>query len=756
MTQQLFFEPETYLEKTAAEAELPEDPNQWPQEVLQELYKQVPYIADFEPHVNMDRVDGEKGFGFGHVEVMNQTEAQSGTEPDQLSAAGIRSVRVPIIIKNGKLCPFDILITDDSKMRPLTEGRLRAAIFRPQAFDVTGRSPGDQSMIGQLYPPYRQNYGFGGGGVAMDAGMGKEGSAEFTTSQAEADMIEMLGGREKTAAALDDYFASEGIRHGRLGKKTAEGEAKLGMLDEFIEKNAAAKGCMKACLNRGGKEKCACVGDTTKTGSVLQAILSTINESDYTKFAEAVSPVEMQAAMAQNKYAIGESLSVLAGYDSNRSKIASVLQNFIRPTVVQIMTTEDGYLVKSANHKFWNPATELIQRGELIQRFGEKIALAADTDGAVTMAEGAETMEPEADADAAKSGAITESGLYKVMDTQGNEHIGQVIVGLVDSDGTELPLSMFTNGSKAAVQGDIIGTPAGEAFELPTGDLEQKKGYGFFFSNQNGELMATIPFDLQASFQGPDGVSTSQGETFDGRAAEVSVQPNVQTVVGTPDGKTLIPQGWQWSPLESSDALDLASTEAEEPKEAAARRSIAMVDVRCDGATFSIEGPALSKVATADKQFMDIDQAMFLLAGLGVDQKYGVAKLGQAYAQREPIAVRAGRVIETSDSQKTAAMKAALALDLPNLRKDLVKEAAHIPDPIAVDTVLSLGFINPENVMTFVSYLPVLEDAQSRMCELLVASRLGLQNISSSALEKAIRSTEEALEGLKILAFQGG
>ena len=84
-----------------------------------------------------------------------------------------------------------------------------------------------------------------------------------------------------------------------------------------------------------------------------------------------------------------------------------------------------------------------------------------------------------------------------------------------------------------------------------------------------------------------------------------------------------------------------------------------------------------------------------------------------------------------------------------------MKEAALIPDPTAVDTVLSLGFINPENIMTFVSYLPTLEDSQAKMCDLLLAARVGLTDVSSTALERAIRSTEEAVEGLKVLAFQG-
>jgi hypothetical protein len=56
--------------------------------------------------------------------------------------------------------------------------------------------------------------------------------------------------------------------------------------------------------------------------------------------------------------------------------------------------------------------------------------------------------------------------------------------------------------------------------------------------------------------------------------------------------------------------------------------------------------------------------------------------------------------------------------------------------------------------MSFIGSLPVLEQAQSRLCDLLLASRLGLQNIPQSALEKSIRAVEETLEGLKILAFR--
>ena len=146
---------------------------------------------------------------------------------------------------------------------------------------------------------------------------------------------------------------------------------------------------------------------------------------------------------------------------------------------------------------------------------------------------------------------------------------------------------------------------------------------------------------------------------------------------------------------------------------------------------------------------------MFLLAGLGVEQGYGVTKLAHAMTGDRPEAVRIGRFITTAFEANLDALGSAREklASIPQLKVDLVKEAAVITDPMAVDTVLSLGFINPENLMTFVSYLPQIDDAQMKLCELLLSTRLGLQSIPESALERAVRSTEEVIEGLKVIAF---
>ena len=805
MTEPLFIQPDVTFEKLSAEVDLSEDPNQWPHEVLQELYKQVPYIADFEPSVEMQKVDSERGYGIGQVILSIQSEAQQGTDPEMLEATGVRSVRIPLVIKERKLSPFDLLVNDTAKVLPLTENRLRTALFRPQMFDVTSQTPGDQSMIGQLYPPYRQNNGFGGGGMMMGAGMGKQSSAggleeflledEKTAGLARGRrLLERLG--KDTAKGVD---APTSVRDAlrREIRKTSDRAFKVGMRGEDYLKSRGYKH-HSAAVDAAKKKHLARLEKTSsvleeeliadleskdagfrqivpfkKTSSLLRATFHSYNESDIDGFFNKLSSDDgLQAAYSGNREAIIGPLSVLAGNSPlTLEKRASALEGAIASTVTQLTKTASGYQVKTANHAFWRPEVRELSRRDVVQTYGEKVALAADEAGQVTMMQGEGAAEPNT-LDIPQPEPIEAPGVYKVtVDDEGKkELIGAAIPNLIDSDGTPLPLVLFTNGSHTAVQPDIVGISAGDTASLPTAF---PGGAGAFFSQgKDGKLMATIPMELSASYSMPGEPSTFKGETFDGREVEVSIQPNIQTVMGTPEGKMLIPTDWQWTPLGSSESVGLVGHDSgnesapedwhegsdredpgleEEPEEAKESHVV----VRGDHDCFTLTGPAVEKLAHEETHNISLDQAMFLLAGLGVEQGYGVTKL--AHSLNGPEHVRTGRRITTADEQeKWAAARAQEYVSMvPRLKRDLTKEAAVIPDPTAVDTVLSLGFINPENVMTYVSYLPTVEDAQAKMCELLLASRVGLSDIPSSALERAVRSTEEVIEGLKILAFQG-
>jgi hypothetical protein len=661
----LFITPKLQFEKVAAEYALPEDPNAWSNEVLQELFKQAPYVADYEPAIVLDKVDAERGYGFGHVEVSNKTEIQPGATVAGLEAAGIKHVKIPILIKNRRLQPFDVMINETGEVLPLTEGRLRAAIFRPASFDITGKTPGDMSMVGQLYPPFRQNFGFGGGGGVMSAGMGKEGSAQ---------------------------------------------------------------------------------------GSLLETILPTILSEHYEEFFTKIASSDMQAAYVANRCFTQPALKKLAMWEK-----AELPEPDVTPTIVQISKLDVGYAVKTASHHFWAPKTETWDRGQVCKTFGTKVAMDVDMNGSMTM--GLDEPKPALDTEVDKYDFIKEFGIYKCRTEDGKDIIGYVFPNLIDVDGTPLPLYLFTNGSEKAVQGDLVGINVGGGASLFEGP---PRGTGCFYQLlPNGRAQATIPMTIVATLASPGESSgvTLHARTFDGRQIEVEVQPNIQKVLGVGDTKMLVPETMCWLPLDSAKDVSLLGDPdtADAQTKMASVNPVLTIEIRSSGPdSFSLSGLPIEKLASEQRNFLTFDEALFILGAAGADLKQSCEKLASALQWNATFSVQADRGIVTDRQMMESSVKVAAQVlsKIPDLRQDLVKEAAAIPDPTTVDTVLSLGFINPENISSFIAYLPKIDGAQKKMCELLLVSRLGLRDLPTSALEKAIRATEEVIQGLKVLAFQ--
>lgn len=655
----------TFERKTAAaEVALPEDPNAWGPELIQELYKQVPYVADFDPEPVMTQTDGQRAFGFGYVLVSNKTELPPEAPKQTLEAAGVKRVRIPIVIKDGKLQPFDLLITEDGKTLPLTEMRLREALFRPQTFDMTSRTPGDTSLMSQLYPPFRQNFG-GAAGMSVQADMGKTGSAV----------------------------------------------------------------------------------------SPLGAALESVTATDYNAFLQALADERIQAAFAKNAHAAAGAFTLFAkATPVDLEKRASVFMHMLTPSVAQIVKDVDGYVVKTASHHMWAPVVQRIDRGGLITRFGDKVALAADLNGGVTIANDA--AEPEAQDQGPPPELIKDFGVYRVQDETGRDLLGYVFPNLLDLDGTKLPMALFTNGSQSAVQGEIVGVKVGDAPPFQEG---RPKGTGVFCTMDEGEAEATLPLTVHNAFTNmSEGTEvTLMAETMDGRAIEIRQQPNLEKMMIV-DDTLLVPAHYRWLSLEGSESVVLASEPETIGKAAHAMAMAETVVIRGAGNSFSLDGLPVDKIAAEERHFVDADAALFLLAGLGVDLEHAQRKIAFASTGAAPVEVRTHRAIETATDQALGAMKIASEQlqHLPDLRRDLVKEAAVIPDPVAVDTVLSLGFINPENIASMIRSLPKIEEGQRRMCELLLAARLGIKEIPIYAIERAVHATEEVIEGLKVLAFQ--
>ena len=350
--------------------------------------------------------------------------------------------------------------------------------------------------------------------------------------------------------------------------------------------------------------------------------------------------------------------------------------------------------------------------------------------------------------------------MYQVQSVDGEMLTGVVITNLLDVDGTSLPISLFTDGQHAAVQDDISGMPVG-AFESPgTMPAEQASGHGCFYTDEGGVPRATLPLTLGATSQmpGEDQSPQMQAETFDGRQVSVSVQPYVATVVGVED-HMIIPQGWMWMPLDQAAEVSLAESPTEVGKVASASRELATVQLRAGGLDcFSLQGFPVEKLASDEREFLTQDQALFVLVGLGAEPNYALQKMATACGSvKKQATVRVGHALKLAAEVRGESYIDAQKFieSIPVYRHRLWKEAASISDPVAVDSVLSLGFLNPENIATYVGYLPTLDEAQRRLCELLIGSRLGLKEVPSGSVERAIRALEDTIEGLKLIAFQG-
>ena len=547
-------------------------------------------------------------------------------------------------------------------------------------------------------PPMRQNYGGGGGGGSgMSVGMGKEGSA----------LEDFLGAKAAAANVPNSTIP------------TPKGPTVRDIVPKF------------------------------KTGSILAAILPTLNISDYAKFAEALEGPALQAAFLKNGAATAPALKRLSGFNPvSVAKTASSLADSIAPTVVQVKKAHQGYQVKMASHHYWAPTERAADRGMIVRAFGEKVALAADETGSVTLGdEGvAEEKSPESEA-----AIIANFGLYRVKDEAGQELVGFAFPNLLDLDGTALPIVLFTNGSVTALQESIAGELVGKDSGLVFGP---QKGHGMFVRQlPNGGVDAMIPMTIKGGYA-EGGGQKMHVETYDGRETFVEVQPNIQHPLEQ-EGCCLVPADFKWMPLGGGETSLAAPEQWGQHKEA--QRALASVTARAGGPnSFSLSGFPLEKIAQSERDFLSVDDTLFLLAGLGTDLSYAAEKLAHSLAHHTPAEIRVGRSIKTAGEMRAGATKLAAERlsSLPDLRVNLIKEAAFIPDPLAVDTVLSVGFINPENIMTFVSYLPQIDQTQGKLCELLVAARLGLNDIPTSPLEKAIKSIEQVIEGLKVLAFQ--
>ena len=714
---------------------LSESPENWPQELTSELFKQLPFLSDYDVNVNLDRVEQNRGFAFGYADVANKTERPEVEHQE----TGLPHIRIPIVVMERATKPFSVFLNGE-KVMPLTEERIREALFNPATFDLSTNPPRDPSLVEATMPPQRSGIGMGG---------------EYKMASADPEMVLL----QKLGFKGDDVVKgglADKKKPSDFDKKSLKKGSKVE--EEHTSDKKMAKEIASDHLTEDSKyyEK---LDKMEKKGSLLLAIAPTISERDADSFTEKVAsdasiiagfkrsgiaPTLVEAFELTKRASAGDRLEALAGA--------------VEPTVVTFQKLPGGdFLVKSANvHAFIEKtaAGEVVPGQEVGQAIGQEQAQAmqpGQTATAVSQPVPEEQVEPEAPS---KAKPVEEFGQYKVQDSMGNSIMGHVFPTTLSWDGSfsEQPIALFTNGSAYAMQDSIVGELVGKGTNLPD---DEPRGDGAFYTVEGGDAVATGPVTIGSAAAGPDGLPHLQATDSFGNAIQIIQMEGLTAPQRISDVEMAIPSTWKFMRL--NNQTQLTGNEEQMGVGQGVQKAASAVTLFFNGSYNFTGGCGLEKISTDLRQDLDPVSAEFLLGVLGVDGATAKVKVSEA-RRKGQVKLANLKSITTMGERFATSTKTASALlsKMPNLRRNLIKEAAAIQDEGTVDAILSLNFINPENLSTFIGYIPHLEECSEKLAEMLLFSYLGMKELPEGAVEHAMKGLEEVLVGLKSLAQSEG
>lgn len=491
--------------------------------------------------------------------------------------------------------------------------------------------------------------------------------------------------------------------------------------------------------------------------SICTAIAGTINESDFGRFNEVFEDPSTRRMIEKNASVVECLTRLTSSPVHSTDKIASVAASRFAMgfDVVQVRPSGYGYTVKvSAAPQGMAPQQAQMTQQQAQQALPPEMLQAADQQGAATVT----NVQAEPDPLAEKMTPAKGFGLYKVTDaTTGKQLVGYVIPDLFDPvTGKSSSMHLFTNGSSYSVQPAITGSLLGVNFNLPIPENPEVRGLGVFIKHNEKAIIATVPYTIITKVT-VEGRGYMAAQDSMGNDIRIIPSEGLMKPVASSPSEIIIPADFKFLPLENPVHL-AGGTELMKAAQANAYHTMMELRAWQDGCR--LDGPVFDKIGSGEHDWAD---GVFWMAAAGVPQNLGSALLEKAASTGEPVRLFGLQPLSTREEFVEEARKEAAAaladVDIPqrvNLLKEIAavtfsKEASALVDTASVDAVLSLNFLNPENVETFVEHLPQLEHASTKLANIVLASQLGLQSIPKTAAVRAMFALEDVISGLKSL-----
>ncbi len=487
---------------------------------------------------------------------------------------------------------------------------------------------------------------------------------------------------------------------------------------------------------------------------LLGAISHTVPDQEVDQFLSGVTGNEALKVAAARNPVFEDALFKIAKFHAYPvEKTAEALVKSIKPNVVQLIKQADGnWSLKYANTNAYRPleakvgadqVSELTGGGDKIQEAGPGGTITLSTNAAQKTSLDNQRIE-----------VIDHFGFWKVWDAGSNQELFGWAIPVIDVEMHPLPLYVFlTMDGRFSIQDEIAGQQLQESLDsFPQGG-GTPQGDGVFLTPDVNSPMALGPFTIQSAAANPDGAQELNASTVWGEQINLAPTPGINTIQETGPSSFAIPAEMKWHPFQG-EPVALATSPLDVQDVLSSQQNSNSVDVSSSGkGEFSMDGAPVEKLARDQRHFIKSAEAEFLLVGMGLEptdarEVLARAETGEKVKLAGLLTITPLSYLHGQMTKKASQMLEAFPY---HLRRNLVKIAAALEDTETTDKILAMNFINPDNIATFASYLPEIDETASKLAEMLVAARLGMQQVPEQALESAMHNIEEVIEGLKLL-----
>jgi hypothetical protein len=674
------------------------DPSVWDVFITNRVRKIVDN-PDMDITIVWNMKDESKGYGVGSAIVTNKYNEQKFV--------------VPVILKNFKVAPLDVVITDRHAMR------------------LNNNTAADLLFNSNL-------------GSAVDDPMDLKGFSRPSQTGPDNNSGSIGGYDNSLTQNMDSYNFVQ------IAQKSASVDLRVAWLegnaDPFIEQNIFDK-------------------------SLLVDIYGTVENDQISKAA-----TELYVPEVLNKFSNEKSIFVdmlddkgfevkkdtnigcCAGFEENNGPAAPTVKKLVK---VVKKVGPNAYVMMSSSIDNFAPVMDLASGGNVRFVLRESGLSDGPIDAVLLAAESAEergavvpNTEPvyngtaEIYSDLNDPDTSDDPGVYEVYDNENVPYLGVLFTKIIDLMGEKKNEKVvITNNGGNKVGSDFRAVPAQHVqyslwneYVIPSAMYPSAGDSGGFYAGP--------------SLIGPMTILSKSYEHGNDTPTFVATDGNVQTVI-------------KFSDYMDKGKIDFSSSKGEE-------RDVMTLPIGIRWVTINNEieyhGKKKKNILEKDATVRHIGNDLYTLRGFAdipedwataipeAETKYALSTQGFKADQIYGMLAESNKMgsckvtgvkKKPTPSDKPVQKKASISWD--PWRFDLIKCASMLDNMDTVDKVLGLNFLNESNVGRFITALPQLENTREELVRLLIVSRLGLNEVPETAIIQASDALDEVIDGLKRL-----